>query len=82
MASDFTTFFTSHHLVDPHLSFTIDGAGFLLPKVKYMERQMNEKGFTECVACINMPRDEYVAKATWSEQHSTNAWEELAALKK
>ena len=43
---------------------------------------MNEKGFTECVACINMPRDEYVAKATWSEQHSTNAWEELAALKK
>jgi hypothetical protein len=35
-----------------------------------MERQINEKGLIGCAACINMPRDENVVKATWSEQHS------------
>jgi hypothetical protein len=34
VASDFTTFFTLHHLVDPHLSFTIDRAGFFIIKSK------------------------------------------------
>jgi hypothetical protein len=34
VASDFTAFFTAHHLVDPHLSFTIDGAGFSVMKSK------------------------------------------------
>jgi hypothetical protein len=35
-----------------------------------MERQINEKGFIGCAACINMPRGENVTKATWSEQPS------------
>jgi hypothetical protein len=36
--SDFTTFFTLHHLVDPHLSFTTDRAGFSIIKSKIYEK--------------------------------------------
>jgi hypothetical protein len=37
---------------------------FLLSEVKYMETQINEKGFTGCAACINMPRNKNTVKAT------------------